>query len=76
MSRELCKYCGIIKGSDVHLPHTTDECSRTVATRQMKALESIAASLSTMIKEEYSRDPYIPPRIVGDGTGPDNWGRP
>lgn len=71
MSKVLCTNCGIIKDSDVHNPHTTSECDKTIAVRQMKALESIAESFSRMIKEEYSDEEPSEVRIVGDGTGPD-----
>lgn len=71
MSKVLCIHCGIVKDNDVHNPHTTSECDKTIAVRQMKALESIAASFARMIKEEYSDEEYVPARIEGDGTGPD-----
>jgi len=76
-NKVLCTYCGVVRDNDVHNPHTTSECDKTIAVRQMMALESIAESFARMIKEEYSDEEYVSPRIVGDGTGPDPmWAKP
>lgn len=74
--KSICNFCGMLRHDDLLIYNHEKDCAATIASRQMKAFESIAASLSRMIKEEYSDEPYTPVHIVGDGTGPDNWGRP
>lgn len=46
MSKEVCKHCGSIWDSEYEAHY--NECERYIASRQMKALESIAASLEKM----------------------------
>lgn len=56
MSKMLCTHCGVVRDNDIHNPHTTSECDKTIAVRQMKALESIAAFLEKIANPIISQD--------------------
>lgn len=56
-NKVLCNYCGLIWDDSGVMIHTS-ECASTIASRQMKALESIAASLEKMANPPIAVDEW------------------